>query len=279
MPTAANSGALTGCFSACRSKSEAGYYMSEAEPTTHFEPETDLEAGSPTLIEGLPGLGMVASIAVDQITSQLELEYHGHIRSEAFPPVTTFEGGRVRDAVRVYAGVDPSVMTLQSDLPIPGQAIGPLSECVHTELAEEFDRAVFLAGAQAESEDQVGEVRGVATTDAVETDLRDAGIELAEDAGAIGGVTGGLVADCYQADVPAAVLVVRCDPRLPDPGAARAVIEEALEPLVEFDIDTSELEEQAEQIRNQKQQIAQHLQQMQQQQQQGETMQSRAMYQ
>ncbi|MFB6153381.1 MAG: PAC2 family protein, partial [Halodesulfurarchaeum sp.] len=64
----------------------------------------------------------------------------------------------------------------------------------------------------------------------------------------------------------------------PDPTAAQAVIENALEPLVDFDIDTSELEERAEQIQKQKQQIAQQLQQMQQQQQ-GEPTQTRAMYQ
>jgi uncharacterized protein len=55
-------------------------------------------------------------------------------------------------------------------------------------------------------------------------------------------------------------------PYIPDPAAARAVIEEALEPLVEFDIATQELDEQAEQIQEQKQQIALQLQQYQQQQ-------------
>jgi uncharacterized protein len=251
--------------------------MSQEAPAARFDRLTDLEAESPTLVEGLPGLGMVASIAVDQIISQLDLTYHGNIRSDAFPPVAAFDQGRIRDAVRVYAGADPSVMALQSDIPIPPTAIRSLSDCVHQDLAEEFDRAVFLAGAQAESEDQIGEVTGVATSDEVEADLTDAGIPLAEESGAIGGVTGALVSDCFHDDVPAAVLIVRCDPRLPDPRAARAVIENALEPLVEFDIDTSELEEQAEEIQRQKRQIIQQLQQMQQQGE--ETTQSRAMYQ
>ncbi|MFB6132424.1 MAG: proteasome assembly chaperone family protein [Halanaeroarchaeum sp.] len=252
--------------------------MSNESRAARFERESDISAESPTLIEGLPGLGMVASIAVDQITSQLDLDYHGNIQSDAFPPVAAFSQGRIRDAVRVYAGTNPSVMTLQSDVPIPPNAIEPLSECVHQDLAEEFDRAIFLAGAQAESEDEIGAVSGAATSDEMESALTDAGIPLAEESGAIGGVTGGLVSDCYHDDVPAAVLIVRCDPRLPDPGAAQAVIENALEPLVEFDIDTSELEERAEQIQQQKRQIAQQLQQMQQQQG-GEPTQTQAMFQ
>jgi uncharacterized protein len=252
--------------------------MSQDVSPAHFERETDLTAESPTLIEGLPGLGMVASIAVDQVASQLDLDYHGSIQSDALPPVASFSEGRVRDAVRVSAGEDPAVMVLQSDLPIPSNAIRPLSECVHRDLAEEFERALFIAGAQAESEEQVGEVTGVATCDEVESELVDAGVDLAEESGAIGGVTGGLVADCYHGDVPAAVLIVRCDPRLPDPTAAQSLIENALEPLVEFDIDTGELEEQAQQIQQQKRQIVQQLQQMQQQQD-AEPAQTRAMFQ
>lgn len=238
------------------------------EPSTTFERTTELQARSPTLIEGLPGLGLVAAIAVDQITKQLGLEQHGTVVSDEFPSVAAFDDGRVRDAVRVYAGADPAVMTLQSDIPIPPTAVDSLSRCVLSDLADEFERAIFLAGAPAESEDQIGEIVGVATTDDLETALADAGITLAEGSGVIGGVTGALLTDCYHGDVPAAVLVVRSNPYIPDPAAARAVVEEALEPLVEFDIDTQELLEQAEEIQAQKRQIAEQLQQYQQQQQQ-----------
>jgi len=236
------------------------------DPSTSFEKTTELQAKSPTLIEGLPGLGLVAAIAVDQVTKQLQLDQHGTIVSDDFPSVAAFNDGRVRDAVRVYAGEDPSVMTLQSDIPIPPAAVDSLSQCVLHDLAEEFEQAIFLAGAPAESEDEIGEVVGIATTDDLETALADAGITLADGSGVVGGVTGALLADCHHNDVPAAVLVVRSNPYIPDPAAARSVIEEALEPLVAFDIDTQELLEQAEEIQKQKQRIAEQLQQYQQQQ-------------
>jgi uncharacterized protein len=236
------------------------------DSSARFEKTTEVTADSLTLIEGLPGLGLVASIAVDQITKQLGLEQHGSIVSDDFPSVAAFEEGRVRDAVRVYAGEDPAVMTLQSDVPIPPTAVDSLSRCVLNDVADEFERAVFLAGAPAESQEEIGEVAGVATTDQLESALTDAGITLADGSGVIGGVTGALLDDCYRNDVPAAVLLVRSNPYIPDPGAARAVIENALEPLVDFDIDTQELLEQAEEIQQQKQQIAEQFQQYQQQQ-------------
>lgn len=225
-----------------------------------FERIGSRDDGAPTLIEGLPGLGLVASIAVNQITTQLDLEYYGQIRCSGLPPVASYQDGRVQDLVRVYAGSEPDVMTLQSDLPVPQSAFEELSQCVLSDLVEEFDRAIFLAGAPAQNKDEIGEVTAVATTDPIQRDLEDAGIPVAEGSGLIGGVTGALLTTCYEHDVPSAVLITKAHPQLPDPGAARAVIEDALEPLVEFDIDTSELQEQADQIQSQLQQIAEQYQ-------------------
>ncbi|ADB63540.1 protein of unknown function DUF75 (plasmid) [Haloterrigena turkmenica DSM 5511] len=163
---------------------------------------------------------------------------------------------------------------LQSDVPIPEEAFTALSQRVLEESVEDFDRAIFLAGAPAQSEEQQGDVIGVATTEEQKTELEEADVDLMKESGAVGGMTGSLVNACHQADVPAVLLLVQADPRLPDPAAARSVIETALEPLVEFDID--ELQEQAEEIQRQKQQVAQQLQQVQEQEE--EPMQARSMF-
>ena len=234
------------------------------EPRSHvsFDQHAEYDATRPVLIEGLPGHGLVAAIAADLITRQLDLEQFGSIHSDDFPPITSFDGGRVQDLVRVYSNDSASVMTLQSDIVVPPFSYRALSECVLDDLADEFEQAIFLVGAPARSDAQIGEIAGVATTDAVESELVEAGIPLAEEPGLIGGATGALVDDCYRADVPAAALVVQSNPFFPDPTAAQAVIENALEPLVDFDIDTSELREQAATIEQQLNQIAEQYQQM-----------------
>lgn len=236
--------------------------MSENLHPATFDQIRDIDAKSPTLIEGLPGHGLVAAIAVDQITEQLGLRHFGNIYADDFPPVVTFTDGLVQDLVRVYASSDPPVMTLKSDLALPQQSFEALSRCVLGDLATEFGRAIFLAGAPAESEEQIGEVVGVATKAEVKRDLVDAGVPTADDPGLVGGITGALVRECYHAGVPAALLIVRSHPFLPDPKAARSVIENALEPMVDFEIDTAELEAQSEQIRQQMEQIAQHYKEM-----------------
>jgi uncharacterized protein len=179
---------------------------------TWCERHADLEVASPTLIEGLPGHGMVASIAADRITDRLGLEHYGSVHSEDLPAATTFEDGRVRDLVRVYAGAEPALLTLQSDVPIPPGAFDSLAECILSDLVGSFGRAVFLAGVPAQDEDDHGRVSAIATTDALETEIRATDIALAEGAGIVGGVTGALAQACYHADVPAAVLLVRANP-------------------------------------------------------------------
>lgn len=252
--------------------------MSSEPPRASCQRLTTLDAANPTLIEGLPGHGLVASIAVDQITDQLALEHHGIIRSDAFPQVASFDDGLVQDTVRIYAGGDPPVMTLKSDVPIPTEAAHALSDCVIEEFAETFSHAIFLAAAPAQSEANLGTVLGLGTNADMKEELVSAGVGIVEDTGVVGGVTGALVKACYQAEVPAILLLVRADPHVPDPAAARAVIETALEPLVEFDIDTELLDEQADRIQTQKAQIAQELKEAQE----AEgpvSMQARAMYQ
>lgn len=221
-----------------------------------FDRLTDTTVDEPTLIEGLPGHGLVASIAADHVRTELDLQRHGRVTSDQFPPVSTYDEGLVRDTVRVYGGQDPDVLTLHSDIALPESAFRPLSRCVMSDLADRFGRAVLLAGAPADSEENVGRLRGVATTEGMREELKDAGVPIAEHPGIIGGVTGALLQECHRSDLPAVVVIVDAHPYLPDPAAAEAVIEGALEPLVDFDIDTAALSEQAESIEARMEEVA-----------------------
>ncbi|WP_306060702.1 PAC2 family protein [Natronococcus wangiae] len=68
---------------------------------------------------GLPGYGLGISIAVDQITEQLELEQYGAIQSDALPPVASSIAGRAQDTVCAYSETNPDVLTPHSDVPMP----------------------------------------------------------------------------------------------------------------------------------------------------------------
>lgn len=236
--------------------------MPRTDADARFERRTEAIGELPTLIVGMPENGVVGSIAVDQITEQLDLEHTGHIVSETFPPVATFGDGWVRDIVRVYAGTDPNVVIPHCDIALPPYANADLAACVVHDLATDFDRAIVLAGVPAQSEEQVGEVTGLVTSEDAANELRDIDVPLDTNVGFLGGASGAVLNECYHANIPTIALIVKAHPYLPDPEAARAVIKEALEPLVNFDINTQALEEKADEIRTQMEQIANHYEQL-----------------
>lgn len=81
--------------------------MPESDSSITFDRVTELEADDMTLIEGLPGHGLVAAIAVEQLTTQLGLEHYGNIQSDDFPPVTSYVDGRVQTSFEFM--VDPTL--------------------------------------------------------------------------------------------------------------------------------------------------------------------------
>lgn len=217
-----------------------------------FKPASDETVEGATLIEGFPGHGLVASIAVDHLTEALGLEHHGDVRCASFPQVVAFDGAVVRDPVRVHAGREPPLLVVQSDLPLAEDANRALARCLLGDLGGSFDRAVFLVGVPAKREDHLHEVRGVATTEDLRAELSRAGIEVPEGSGVVAGTAGALLKQCHEQEVPAAALVVRADPRMPDPSAAKVLLEDGLLPLLDLKIDTTALEEQAAAIQKKK---------------------------
>lgn len=228
-------------------------------PACTFERRTDLDLEDPDLIVGLPGLGLVASIALSQVERQRDLDLHGSLRSEGLPPVTAFEAGETLDPVRVYSGSDPAMLTVQSSVSVPDGTARSLAGCVADDLSTGCERTIVLAGAPASSEEERGEVYGIATTESQRDEIEDAGIELAEGRGSITGAPGALVSTCHRRGLPAIALLVKAQPQIPDPTAAQSAIEDGLEQLLGVEIDTDPLEEEAEEISRKKQQIAQQL--------------------
>ena len=109
-----------------------------------FNQYADLPTEGATLIEGLPGHGMVASIAVKQIIEQLEMQHAGSVESADYFPILSYEKGGVQDAVRVYTHSSASVVTLVSDTAIPPDAFSHLGRTLVAELADNLSRALFL---------------------------------------------------------------------------------------------------------------------------------------
>ena len=101
----------------------------------------------------------------------------------------------------------------------------------------------------------------VATTDALESELREAGVEPEPGVGAIGGPAGAPVSACVRTEVPAVALVVRSEPYRPDPRTASGLVSGGIEPLVDVAFDTTPLERRADELVDEMEAMARRMQQ------------------
>ncbi|WP_336338909.1 proteasome assembly chaperone family protein [Haloarcula brevis] len=220
----------------------------------------DISLDSPTLVEGLPGVGLVGKIAADHLVDAYGMAYYASAHCEGLPEIAVYgtDDPEVRPPVRLYADADRDLLVLQSDAPVSPSGAKEFAGCMVSWFEANDVTPIFLSGRPAEK-DGVPDVYGVSTGDGAAM-LQDANVEPPSENGAITGPTGALVHESQRVGLTSIALVVEADQRFPDPEAARALLRTGISPLTDFEIDTEALVEQAEEIGRAKAQLAQQLQ-------------------
>jgi uncharacterized protein len=222
----------------------------------------DIELDAPTLVEGLPGLGLVGKIATDHLIERFDMTYYAAVDCEGIPQIAVYEGGD-RDLlppVRLYADEDRDLVALRSDVPISADAAPQFAHCVTAWVESNDVTPLYLSGLPHQKQaGVVPELYGTATGDFGQL-LDEYDIASPTETGAISGPTGALLHQASRSGVGAIGLIVQSDPQFPDPGAAKVLLEDGIDPIAGIDVNTDELVESAEEIREQKEQFAQRMQ-------------------
>jgi len=220
----------------------------------------DIDFDAPTLVEGLPGVGLVGKLAADHLVETFDMVHLGTARCEGLPEIAVYREGdpTVRGPVRLYADESRDLLVLQSDAPVSPEAAESFAGCIVDWFQHHDVTPIFLSGMPAERETQPS-IYGIATGDGAAL-LGDADIAEPTESGAITGPTGALVHECHRAGATSVGLVVEADPQFPDPEAASVLLEGAIGPLAGVDVDTESLARKAEEIRQTKAQLAQQMQ-------------------
>jgi uncharacterized protein len=227
----------------------------------HVEVTEPVDLDSPTLVEGLPGVGLVGKIAADHLVEQYDMTYHAACHCEGLPDVATYEaGGRdLRPPVRLYADADRDLLVLQSDVPVSTSAATEFATCVTGWIAEQAATPLYLSGLP-EEKDGVPAMYGVATGAGGDL-LDDHGVDAPPESGMISGPTGALLAEASEQGLDSLGLVVQANAQFPDPEAARVLLKEGIGPLAGIEVDTDVLVEQAEEIAAARERLAEQMQQ------------------
>jgi uncharacterized protein len=222
----------------------------------------ELELDEPTLVEGLPGVGLVGKLATDHLVETLDMTYYATVDCEGLPQISVYEEGSrdLQPPVRLYADEDRDLVALQSDVPVSASAASNFSTCITEWLADHDATPIYMSGLpQQKQADQIPSLYGVATGEAGER-LDEHDIESPGERGAISGPTGALLHKAGARGLGALGLIVQSDPKFPDPEAARILIERGVAPLTGVEVETDQLVERAEEISEQKEQLAQRMQ-------------------
>ena len=227
----------------------------------HVEELVDVSLSEPTLVEGLPGLGLVGKIAADHLVETFDMEFVAGVHCEGLPNVAVYHGGstEVLPPVRIYADEERDLLVLQSDVPVSPSVAEEFADCVTGWLRSNEVFPIYLSGL-AEEKDTPPAVYGIATGEG-ESRLEAADVSPPSEGGLVSGPTGALVQAAAETDLGAAGLIVQSDRQFPDPEAARAVIESGIEPLTGVDADTDALADHAEEIRQVREEMAKRVQQ------------------
>ncbi|AFK19358.1 proteasome assembly chaperone family protein [Haloferax mediterranei ATCC 33500] len=217
---------------------------------------------SPTLVEGLPGVGLVGKIAADHLVEEFDMTHYGDAFCDGIPEVAVYQKGdsELHPPVRLYADAEHDLLVLQSDTPIRPEAATELATCLGPWFDELDILPIFLSGIARERSENTPKLYGIGTGDVLDR-LEDAGIGRPTETGLVSGPTGALLSNSVAVGRPALGLVVESDPQFPDPEAARIIIKNGLEPLVGFEVPVDDLVDRMSEIRQAKEQLAQRMQQ------------------
>ncbi|MHC1599319.1 MAG: PAC2 family protein, partial [Candidatus Methanospirareceae archaeon] len=67
------------------------------EEVVRIVEEEGVEYENPIVIEGLPDMGLVGTIAASFIVEKLDYKEIGHIESDLFPPVMVIHDGKLKN--------------------------------------------------------------------------------------------------------------------------------------------------------------------------------------
>lgn len=242
--------------------------MESVEIETLSAPELD----SPTLIEGLPGVGLVGKLAADHLIEELDGEPVRRVYSSHFPPAVSVdeEGTATLATLSLYAVQNEAgdFLVLTGDTQAEDSDGQYAMADAVLDVAEEFGaNELFTIGGSGMGEpiEDYAVVGAVGDTDGRE-ELRDrleaAGVRFDHEGspGNIVGMSGLLLGLGARRGWPTASLLGTTIGFHADPASSRVVLE-ALQELLGFSVDLTQLDRRAEEMEEAVDQIQERLQQ------------------
>ena len=218
--------------------------------------EQEVSSKSPVILAGFPGIGLVGNIVATQIAAELKMTQIGTIESRLFPPITVLFDGLTHAPVRIYEDPQNNFIVVLSDI------------LIHPMIAYDIGKAV-IGWAQSLNAKLNIPIAGIATMREERTVYAAATgaeqLSLVKDktetlvTGSISGIAGSIMNESHVNKLPALCLLGETQGPTPDPRAAARVID-VVSNVLNLNISTKKLVEEADQIETELHNLAEQVQ-------------------
>jgi uncharacterized protein len=221
--------------------------MSTSEDITIIETKK-IDVDNPILIEGVPDIGLVGSIAVSHMVIEQKFEEVGYIKSDLFAPVMVVHERKVLNPVRIFQ--KGKLVAILSEIPIDPKAGYILSKRL-TEWYKEkgAELIISISGTPVQERIDIEEPETFGTSNKENTlkKMEESGVKILEE-GFVSGFYALILKNSMELNLSSSILLAQCYQSYPDPGAAASVLK-VLNKMLDLNIDVKDLVEQAEDLK------------------------------
>jgi len=200
------------------------------------------------IICGLPDVGLVGTIAASHLISKLRLTEIAYVRSDLLPPIIMLEKGLPKSPIRMFGNKD--LIVLSSEIAIPSSSVYSIIESIiDWSMEKKIARFFTLGGLPIPNRHEIEKpkVFGAASDEASLKILDEKGIQTIQ-RGFLVGPQALILSFCAERNISAVALLAESFYNYPDPEASSVVIQ-ALNRMIDIEIDVSELIEKGEEVR------------------------------
>lgn len=214
----------------------------------------ELGLKEPLVVAGFVGAGLVGSIAVDHIISQLKMEEVAIVKSRYVPPAAIFIEEKLRHPFRIHASKKENLCVIICEIPLKEEGLYSISSAL-VDWAEKYGakKIIVLEGIPVPGLPTERKTFCVTERGKCEP-FKEKGINLLKK-GVILGIAGAILSECLTRKVAGTAILTPAMVAIPDPEGAATLIE-ALNRSHALGVDTSELIEGANEIREKLKEIA-----------------------
>lgn len=210
---------------------------------------SNFKFNKPTVILGLPGTGLVGSVAASYIVDALSFEFCGYIQSPEFAPLASIHNYKPYPPARLHYSKKHNLLVILSEMSIPISSSQELADKIFS-FAKSINAKSIISLGGISLKEKPNSLYVISSNQKhSERFLKDKVFNPIKE-GATTGVSGLLLTKGVLEKLPVTLILSESSEDYLDPGAA-ALILNALARHLKIKIDTKRLDKEAKEVANQ----------------------------